>query len=124
MSHIYFFVDRLEDGVEEMQKLGLHSEAVVPLDRHAWDCLREWGAVDENVYRQLRERGQTKEEREVWARNMLRSKAGLEELAGLFRDKKKEAKAWKVLDKGYPDLKPELIREMEKRGVELTWVSN
>lgn len=116
VEHIFFYVDRMEDGVEEMQKLGLHSEAVVPLDQRAWDHLRRWNVVSEDVYKQLSERGHTKEEREVWARAMLRSEKGLGRLTELLR-KDSTPKIGKILLKGYPDIREEILECLKNRGV-------
>ncbi|MEI6119347.1 MAG: hypothetical protein WCP92_09475 [bacterium] len=49
ITDIVFLVDRLEDGVEEMEKLGLQSHAVIPLNEDAWNFLKEQGVVTEEI---------------------------------------------------------------------------
>jgi len=119
INHIFFYVDRLEGGVQVMQELGLESHAVVPLDNHAWDYLMENGVVDSHIHRNLRQRGNTKESRDLWARNMLSTQAGLERLAELFRNPQTAPKAAKVLLEGYPDMQNRLLEEMQMRGLKV-----
>lgn len=49
INDVVFLVDRLEDGVQEMQKLGLNSHAVIPLNEDAWNFLKEEGFVTEEI---------------------------------------------------------------------------
>ena len=42
-NDIFFYVDRMEGGVEEVRKFGLESHALVPLNKHAWDYLQQKG---------------------------------------------------------------------------------
>ena len=49
INDVVFLVDRLEDGVQEMQKLGLNSHAVIPLNEDAWNFLKEEGFVNEEI---------------------------------------------------------------------------
>ena len=89
----YFcYVDRIEEGVRVLEELQLPRHAVVELDDRAWDYLQEQGVVDAEVYRQLRERGTSKEERDIWARVMLRTDPGLDKLAILLDDEKTREK--------------------------------
>lgn len=53
ISDIFFYVDRMEDGVQIMKDLGLNSHAVVSLDEHAWDYLQKQGVVSAEVYKSL-----------------------------------------------------------------------
>jgi len=53
INDIIFLVDRLEDGVEEMKKLGLNSYAVVPLNEEAWIFLKENEIVTQTVFDSL-----------------------------------------------------------------------
>ena len=53
INNIVFLVDRLEDGVEEMEKLGLNSHAVIPLNQDTWNFLKEEGFVNEEVLNSL-----------------------------------------------------------------------
>jgi len=109
ISQIFFYVDRMEDGVEEMRKLGLDSCSLVPLDETAWDILLNDNVITKNVYENLRRRMEDKEE---WAMDMLRSKKGIETLAKLERDPLTKNKAEKIMDVGYPDMREELLHEV------------
>ena len=117
INEILFYVDRLEDGVNVMQKLGLEAYAIAPLDEHAWDFLlklKESGVTHE-IYQQLRERGTTKEERDAWARAMLRSEKGLGRLAELFNDENSREKVKSMIVRGYADMTEEILDELRKR---------
>lgn len=121
ITDIFFYVDRMEEGVHVMKELGLNSYAAVPLDDHAWEYLQKIGVVSSEVYQNLMARGKTKEERGAWARAMLRTDAGLETLAALAASQKTAEKAKKILDKGYPDMKAELVdRLVTKYGKGIT----
>jgi len=109
IDQIFFYVDRMEDGVEEMRKLGLDSCSLVPLDETAWDILLNDNVITKNVYENLRRRMEDKEE---WAMDILRSKKGIETLAKLERDPLTKNKAEKIMDVGYPDMREELLHEV------------
>jgi orotate phosphoribosyltransferase len=111
IKDIFFYVDRLESGVDEMKKLGLNSYAVIPLDKTAWDILQNEGVVSPEVYTSLCKRMENKDE---WARNMLRSSAGLEELVSLLASAKTRGKVKKILNVGYPYMKDEIVSMMAK----------
>ena len=115
INDIYFYVDRMEEGVHVMKELGLNSHAVVPLDEHAWEYLQETKVVTPEVYQNLMARGKSKEERGAWARGMLKTDAGLETLAKLAASEKTFSKAKGILDKGYPNMKDELIDRLKTR---------
>lgn len=117
MEDIYFFVDRLENGVEVMKDLGLKSNAVIPLDKNAWNYLKQEGVVNEEIYGQLTER---LKDDNAWAIKMLRSDAGLERLANLIHDPKTRDKGIKILDVGYPEIKEELKSQLSKKH-EIGW---
>lgn len=53
INDIVFLVDRLEDGVQEMEKLGLNSHAVIPLNEDAWNFLRGEGFVSREILNSL-----------------------------------------------------------------------
>ena len=110
VKHAFFYVDRMEDGVDVMRDLGLGSHAVVPLDGPAWGYLKQQDVVTAENYRNLQGR-ETKEERRAWAERMLRTKEGLRTLADLLNHESpvEVAKGKKVLDIGYPDMKEELV---------------
>ena len=106
IERIFLYVDRLEDGVGVMKELGLKSEAVVPLNEHAWDYLQKNGVIHETIYKNLRER---MEDKDAWARRMLQSEAGAKRLAELYDDTKKREKVATIVYKGYPDMEEKLI---------------
>jgi orotate phosphoribosyltransferase len=110
IERIFFYVDRLEDGVKVMSQIGLESYSIVPLNKHAWDYLAKQQVISQEVYGSLMERWENKGE---WARKMLRSDAGLKTLAKLLRDSKTVEKGKKILEKGYPDMKAELLERLK-----------
>ena len=111
----FFYVDRLEDGGEVIQELGLNSHCLVPLDENAWKYLREKGEASEQAYSNLKERMKDKD---AWAKRMLRGEEGIERLASLFKVEslKEREKARKVLTQGYPYLMSELMRRLKEKG--------
>jgi orotate phosphoribosyltransferase len=113
-KQILFYVDRMEAGVGVMKQLGLESYAAVPLNAHAWDYLMKMpnSGVSEGVYKQLMAR---MEDKDAWARKMLRYDAGLETLAALLASAKSREKGLKILNVGYPDMKEELGDRLETR---------
>lgn len=115
IKNIFFYADRMEQGPKEMEKLGLSSEALVSLNSNAWDYLKREQVVLPEVYRNLAERGKTKEERDAWAVKMLRSERGLERLTELITNPKTLDKAAKILWKGYPDIELEIRSKLEPR---------
>ena len=114
IDHIFFYVDRMEDGVQVMDDLGLQSHAVVPLDSHAWDYLKHLGVIGKEVYTSLQER---MEDKDSWAENMLKSDAGLDKLADMLNNRSTLLNAEKILRKGYPHLKEELMGMMAEKGL-------
>ncbi|MAG78753.1 hypothetical protein CMI40_00045 [Candidatus Pacearchaeota archaeon] len=114
IKDIYFYVDRMEDGVKVMKDLELNSNSLVPLDKYAWNYLEEKKVITKEIYKNLKERGETKESRKEWVENMLRSEKGLETLANLLSNRNSFNKGIKILDKGYPDLSKELIERLKK----------
>lgn len=106
IDQIFFYVDRMEDGLKVMKDLELESRALVPLDAHAWDYLQKHGVVTPNIYISLMER---MEDKDSWARAMLRSDKGLVTLAKLFFNENTISKARRIMEKGYPDMRQELI---------------
>jgi len=106
IEDIFFYVDRLEDGAKVMKEIGLKSHAVVPLDEHAWDYLQKIGIVSKEVYNSLMKR---MEDKDTWAKDMLRSDAGIEKFVELALDPNTRSKVDNIMIKGYPDMKEELI---------------
>jgi orotate phosphoribosyltransferase len=112
IEHIFFYVDRLESGVDEIRKLGLQSHAIIPLDENAWQYLQEINVVTPQIYESLCKRMENKDE---WAKNMLKSEAGLETLVSLLGSLKTREKAQKILSVGYPEIKDEVIDMLNQR---------
>ena len=112
LEKVFFYVDRLEDGVKVMKELSLDYNSVVPLDENAWDYLsKNYGndiGLIGKVYDSIRERMKDKES---WAKRMLLSEAGLETFAELSRTNSEKAR--KILDKGYPYLKDEIVDRLK-----------
>lgn len=119
IEYVFFYVDRLENGTQVLKELDLESSSVIPLNKHAWDYLQQKEGLEEAVYRNLCERGHTKEARDAWAKAMLRSDKGSKTLAALLsnEDAKEQIKGLKVIKKGYPEMEAELIDRMSYEGV-------
>mgnify|MGYP001568094396 CR=1 FL=1 len=94
-----------------MEDLGLESHAVAPLNEHAWNYLQQQGVLNAGIYKNLRER---MEDKDAWARKMLRSEAGLKRLATLYDDEKSSQKVPPILHKGYLDMERELIEGLSR----------
>ncbi|MEK6928130.1 MAG: hypothetical protein AABX11_06885 [Nanoarchaeota archaeon] len=103
IDNIFFYIDRMEDGVQVMEDLGLRANSLVQLDGNAWDYMYARRYIDEKMYGALMER---MGDRGAWARKMLRSEKGLARLAEINSITPDKVRA--VLDKGYPDLKNEI----------------
>jgi len=110
IRHIFFYVDRLEDGVDVMKQLGLESHSIIPLDEYAWDQLQIAGTIDKETYQSLRLR---MEDKEKWAERMLRSAEGIETLIALVASGKTREKGLKVLA-SYPNLRDELTCKIKQ----------
>jgi len=106
VNNIFFYVDRLESGVEEMKKLGLTAHSVIPLNGDAWQYLQDIQVVSPEVYQSLCRR---MEDKDAWAKAMLRSPEGIETLVGLLGSAKTREKGQKVLSVGYPEIRDEVI---------------
>ncbi len=119
IDKILFYVDRMEDGVEEMRKLGLESYAIAPLNAHAWNFLQylPGSRVTPEIHTSLRERLENKEN---WARRMLKSDIGLARYNELLTNPKTTEKALKIVRVGYPDMRDELSDRLLKVGVRLS----
>jgi len=115
IEHYLSYVDRLEKGVGVLKGLGIQSYAVVPLDEIAWNKMLEWGRVEEEVYKNIRERA---ENQDAWGLKMLRSEAGSKRLKDLLEDDKTKDGANKVMDY-YCNLDEELIEIWTRNGVKL-----
>lgn len=106
IEQVYFYVDRIEDGAKVVKDLGLKSYALVPLDEHTWDYLQQQEVITKEVYNSLKER---MEDKDAWARNMLRSDVGIERFVELALDPNTRSKVDNIMTKGYPDMQDELI---------------
>jgi orotate phosphoribosyltransferase len=106
IKDIFFYIDRNEEGVEVMKRLGLKSDSVVNLDGTAWDYLQKKEVITSQLYKNIRERGTTKEERDEWAKKMLLSDEGIDRLIELFTTQSN--KTVKVIREGYPNLRAEI----------------
>jgi orotate phosphoribosyltransferase len=117
IERIVFYVDRMEEGVNVMKKLGLKSDAVIPLDRHAWGYLKERGKCNEEFYKELQKRN---EDRDAWAERMLRSDKGFARIIELLDMTPKHREMMiGVIKNGYPDLTEELTSRLKERGITL-----
>ena len=116
ISDVFFYVDRMEDGVQVVKDAGLRSHAAVRLNEHAWDYLKSKDIVNKAIYKNLQARMENKD---AWAENMLRSDAGISTLKKIFMDENTLAKGQKILRIGYPQLKNELEDKLKKSGVPL-----
>ena len=121
ITHATFYVDRLEDGVEVLDNLGIKNNAVVPLNPHAWDYLQKIEVVDSEVYKNLRGRGESRQSRHDWAIQMLRSDRGFAKLTELFTDSKTEPKVRDILKKGYPEIRKELVERLVEIAPQKKW---
>ncbi|MAH03277.1 hypothetical protein CMI39_00645 [Candidatus Pacearchaeota archaeon] len=108
---IFFYVDRMENGTQAIEELGLKSHAVVYLNKDAWNYLEEKKVITPEFYKILRNRMKDKD---TWAKNMLRSEKGLKTLANLLNNPITLNKGMKILDKGYPDISLELQKRLTK----------
>jgi orotate phosphoribosyltransferase len=107
----FFFIDRMEEGVNVVKNLGLGRHAVVELDSSAWDYLKVNNVVSPAQYQHLQERS---ENPEAWAAKMLQSYAGLQTLTALLGSSANREKANKILNVGYPELKKEIRDRLVK----------
>ena len=103
LEHVFFYVDRMEDGTQVIEDLELNSHALVPLDKHAWDYLKDIGAVESDVYEEIRRRMENKD---AWAREMFESDSGFKTLLSL-----PQAKREKTI-KAYPYLNDMLVERL------------
>ncbi len=112
LVYAFFFVDRLEDGVEAMKRLNVPSDAVIKLNADAWQALLDEGRVNPLQYKSLCERSEIG--KDAWAHKMLRERVDV--LEELLRNPATENKGCKILELGYPELKDELADMLKQRG--------
>lgn len=111
VENIFFYVDRMEGGVNVMRDLGLERHAVVSLDNEAWNYLLKANVVSEDVYREIRDR---MEDRDEWARRMLKTDRGFEQFVEYLKNTDMKECARKVMEVGYPDIKNELLERLKE----------
>lgn len=116
IKDVFFYVDRMEGGNQVVKDMGLNSYAVVPLNAHAWDYLIQKNFISKKVYNSLRER---LEDKDAWARKMLRNEKGVKRLRELLVNPKTTEKAKKILKKGYPSMREELLKRMNVNIIDL-----
>lgn len=104
IKHIAFYVDRMEDGIDEMKKLELQSHAVIELDQEAWSILRRHQKVTSEVYDSLIIRWRDKK---AWAHHALVNHPEvMKDLLG------KDAKKGEKILATYPEVKQALMEIM------------
>ncbi len=108
INDIFFFIDRMEEGVHILKDMGLKSHSVVQLDSPTWDYLLGTEQITSNTYDSLMERRKNKTK---WAEDMLLSTEGLQKMNELLnsQDEAVRTKAIKILNNGYPRIKNEII---------------
>ena len=109
----FFYVDRMEDGVQVMNDLGIPNASVVPFDNAAWEYLEQVGYISPQLRASLDERMLDKQ---AWAHRMLRSPEGVAELERLLGNDRTYQKAALILQKGYPELQDFLVSTIRSRG--------
>ena len=115
IKDVFFYIDRMERGFEVIRDLNLRSHSLVQLDKNAWEYLQKKGVVSKKAYENLMERIENKE---GWARRMLRSEEGFKTLFNLAKgDKKDREKVEKILSVGYPEIGDEIIEGLKTRGM-------
>jgi len=113
IKKIFFYVDRCEKGIQILENAGIKSSALVNLDKEAYEYLLKIRLINNEDIGSLLER---LEDSEAWARRMLRSENGIERIVELLNgDNKEREGALKVINKGYPDLKDEILDRLKKR---------
>ncbi|MBW3023234.1 hypothetical protein KY308_03965 [Candidatus Woesearchaeota archaeon] len=124
LVQIVSFIDTLEGGFDVVKGLvenkGVDYATMVPMDKFAWEYLRENVPVPDDAHNLIMER---RKDSESWARKMLLSDKGLENLAAMLVDEdlKLSQKAVKVIEEGYSDMKPELKRKLLKEhGIDIS----
>jgi hypothetical protein len=112
IEDIFFYVDRCEDGLKVMDSLRLNHDSVVHLNRNAWEYLHKNGTITREIYVSLRERLENKD---AWARRMLRSEGGTRTLKELLINPKTTGKAKKIIFVTYSDMTKEIEDRLHKQ---------
>jgi len=114
--HAFFFVDRLEDGVDVLDELAIPSGAVVPLDGEAWRYLRDIEYISDDMYASLQRR---RADKRAWALEALRS--NIDPLGQMLvsAQEGEVKRAERILEVGYPEHREELLERLGRRGYRL-----
>src|SRR3989344_9635572 len=81
LGAVFFYVDRMEEGNEALNRDEITHDAVVKLDAEAWDYMLREGIVGQDSYRNIMAR---RENPDGWAEKMLKSDSGLDHLISLL----------------------------------------
>ena len=113
IDDILFFVDRMEEGVEEMEKLTINRHALIELNRDVWQFLFDNSVIKKENYNAL---NMYQENREKWGIDTLRRNP--QKLKDILesKDPKLQGAGFKILNVGYPQIRDELIHSLTKLG--------
>ncbi|MDO8509168.1 MAG: hypothetical protein Q7S27_05800 [Nanoarchaeota archaeon] len=110
---VFFYVEKCDEGKQVMKRIGLESYALVYLDENSWKYLLDREYITKENYKSISKR---KKDPEKWAREMLLSEKGIERLKELLDgNNKNRDRALKVLERGYPDLKEEILARLKNK---------
>ncbi len=112
LIHAFFYVDRLEHGVQVMEELGIPSLSVVPLGANAWQILQDIGYITPELYKSLNKR---MENSTAWAHNALKTHIVLLDDMLRSENPKEKAKGEKILST-YKEIRQDLLDILEARG--------
>jgi orotate phosphoribosyltransferase len=111
LKHVFFYVDRMEEGVGVLESLSIPSSSVVRLDKTAWQILQDNGVISADTYASL---NRYMDDKRTWAHSTLKN--NIDTLIGIYQDPVKRHKAEEIIDIGYPEMKDELIDRMRQKG--------
>ncbi len=109
IKDMFFYIDRMEQGYNLMKKIGIKSYSVVPLDKFAWDYLKERKILDEKVYNSIIDRNKNPDE---WAKEILKSDKGFKKLKEIILNPLSRERGLKILNVGYPSVKIDLKEKL------------
>lgn len=108
MKNIFFYIDKDESGAREIRKKNVESHSLIKLDNGLWEDLLNGKIITSNTYERVME---YRRDPEMWAKNVLRSNEGFENLSRLPQEKIKD-----ILNNGYPDMKCEIGQRLSSYG--------
>ncbi|MBI2451864.1 hypothetical protein HYV50_02165 [Candidatus Pacearchaeota archaeon] len=115
IENVFFYVERMEEGVDVVKELGLESKAVIYMDDFSWEHLRKEKIMGEDVDKNIKE---WREDRHRWAVNMLRTEEGFAEAVRLLQGNERDReKMHKIIRVGYPEIQEEMKKRLEKCGI-------